>query len=141
MARLVAGPEIGEEVVDLFGVVADVSSAIRIGQGRGGSRVTARGTAQTEIDASGMQRFENSEILRDVESTVMGQHDPSAPHPNPTGAGGDLSDQDLGRRASEAREVVVLSHPEALVAQAVGQLAQGDGFPKGSGRGLASTDR
>ena len=96
-------------------------------EGVGGTAIRARRAAETHVDASRRQRFEDAEDLRHFERRIVRQHDARAADPDALGRGGDGRHHDLGRGADDGRMVVMLRHPEALVAQRLAMLGERHG--------------
>ncbi|MNP29218.1 hypothetical protein D3C76_1222330 [compost metagenome] len=55
---------------------------------------------------------------------MVGQHDPARAHANARGPPRQIADQHRSRRTGDAVHVVVLGHPEAVVAKALDVLRQ-----------------
>ena len=72
---------------------------------------------------------------------VVGQHDPARPDADGRGAAGDVPDDDGGGGAGDAGQVVMLGHPEACVAPALGVPGQVEAVAEGLGRAAALPDR
>jgi hypothetical protein len=96
-------------------------------EGEGGAAIRARRAAEPEVDAAGRQRIEHAEDLGHFERCIVRQHDAGAADPDALGGGGDGRDHDLRRGADDGRMVVVLGHPEALIAQRLAMLGQRHG--------------
>ena len=86
--------------------------------------VGARRAAQAEVDAARIQRRQRAELLGDLQRRVVGQHDAARADADPRGAAGDVADQHRGGGAGDARHVVVLGQPVALVTQRLGWRAR-----------------
>ena len=140
VARLQTAGQEPQQVDHLLRVVADVPWDAGIGEGGGGDLVTAGCPANAQVDASGVQRPQDTEVLRHLQRTVVGEHHATAAHPDGAGAGGDLPDEHLGAGAGEIPEVVVLGDPKPVVAQGLGGHRQLDGLPQGLGCGTAVPD-
>jgi hypothetical protein len=78
------------------------------------------GAPDAEIDPAGVEGFERAELLGDDERRVVRQHHPAGADADGLRASGDMPDEDGGRRASDARYVVMLGEPEAVVAPRFG---------------------
>ena len=88
--------------------------------------VGAGRTAKAEIDPAGEQRFQHLEPLGNDERRVVRQHHPAGANPNSFGDCRDLADHDIGRRARDRRQVVVLGEPVARIAEPVGVFGKID---------------
>ena len=122
--RLVVHP--GDEVAHVGGKMLGPL----VGRGverEGGAPVRARRAAEPEIDAARRQGVEHAEHLGHFERRVVRQHDAGAADPDALGGGGDRGDHDLRRGADDGRMVVVLGDPEAVVAQRLAVLGEGNG--------------
>ena len=89
--------------------------------------VRARRTAEAHVDAAGRQRVEHAEDLGYFERRIVRQHDAGAADADALGGGGNRRHHDLRRGADDGRMVVVLRHPEALVAQRLAVLGERHG--------------
>ncbi len=123
----------GEKLAEALRKVLRLESVSRAAQGGGGHGVGARGAPDAEVDAPRVQGLQNPEGLGDLQRGVVGEHDPAGAHPDPLRHARELSDQDLGRGAGDAREVVVLGQPVALVAELVGEPGKLEGVAKRMG--------
>ena len=97
--------------------------------------VRARGAPEAEVDAVAMQGDERTELLGDHEGGVVGQHDAPRAHPDVCGRRRDRRDENGGGGARDSGHPVVLGHPEAPVAQAVGEHGGLDCLREGVGVG------
>jgi hypothetical protein len=79
--------------------------------------VAARRASDAEVDAAGRQRLEHAELLGDLERRVVRQHDARAADADSRRARRDRRHEDLGARADDGREAVVLAEPEPVVAE------------------------
>ena len=70
---------------------------------------------------SGLQHLET---FGDHQRRVVHQHHAARTHTNVPRRRRDLPDHDLGRGAGDAREVVMLGEPIALVAESIGEPRQ-----------------
>lgn len=93
-------------------------------QGACGGLVGAGCTAQAQVDALRIQRSQRAELFGHMQRGVVGQHDAAGAHTDGLGAAGDMADQYGGGGAGDARHVVVLGQPVALIAPALGVLGQ-----------------
>ena len=116
----------GHQVAHVGGKVFGPLVGRRI-EGKGGAAVGARRAAQPHVDAAGRQGIEHAEHLGHFERRVVRQHDAGAADADALGGGGDGRDHDLGRGADDGRMVVMLGHPEALVAQRLAMLGERHG--------------
>jgi hypothetical protein len=102
-----------------------------------GQLVAARGAADPEINAPGIERLQHAELLGDLERAVMAQHDPARADPQMPGLGRHQRHHDLGRAPGEPGRSVVLGQPVAAKAEAIGMAGQLDGFKERVARGHA----
>jgi hypothetical protein len=72
---------------------------------------------QTEIDPARGNRFQNAELLCDLERRVVWQHHARSPDADPAGGGGNRADQDFGGSSGLAVAVVVLGTPVTMIAK------------------------
>jgi hypothetical protein len=84
--------------------------------------------AEAEIDPARRQGIENAEYLGDLERRIVRQHDPGAADTDTLRGGRDRRDDDFRRRADDGRMIVMLRHPEAVVAQRFAILRQRHGI-------------
>ena len=99
----------------------------RAAQGAGRGLIRARRAAQAQVDAAGMKGVQRAELLGDDQGRVVGQHDAAGADADGLGRRRHRADDDRGRGAGDARHVVVLGQPEALVAEALGVAGQVEG--------------
>ena len=83
----------------------------RAAQGSQRQLVGSRRAAESEIDAAREQALERSELFGDDIRGMIGEHDAARADPDALRPGRDMSNHDRGRRAGDARHVVVLRHP------------------------------
>jgi hypothetical protein len=93
--------------------------------------------ADAQVDATGVQGLEEGELLGHHQRGVVGQHHSPGTDANPLGRRRQVRDEHGWVRARHGRHVVVLGHPEAGVAQAVGGAGELAGRGEGVGRRLA----
>ena len=103
--------------------------------------VGAGRAADAEVDALAVQAAEDAERLGDLERAVVRQHHAAAADADVLGRGRHLGDQDLGRRAREHRDAVVLGDPVARVAEPVGEPREVDRVLERIPAGQALGDR
>ena len=84
---------------------------------------------------------EGAELLGDHQRRVVRQHDAAGAEADRLGVGGDVGDQDRGRRAGDRADVVVLGVPDALVAEALGRPGELDRAGEAVGDRLVRPDR
>ena len=121
--RLVVHP--GDQVAHVGGKMLGPLVGQRV-EREGGAPVRARRAAEPEVDAAGRQGVEHAEHLGHLERRVVRQHDAGAADADALGRGGDRGDQDLRRGADDGVVVVMLGHPEAVVAQRLAVLGERD---------------
>jgi len=86
--------------------------------------IGARGSAQAQVDAPGIERLERAELFGDDQGRVVGQHDPACPDTDCARAPSDIADHHGGRGAGDANHVVVFSEPVAVKAPLLRVLGQ-----------------
>ena len=143
MEGVVGGEVVLEEreQLDRAAGIVGVIAAREPSQRERGREVGAGGAADAEVDAAGEQCAEHSERLRDLERAVVRQHDPARADADRGGGAGHVCDQHLGGGARDARGVVVLGQPVAVVAERLGGRCELDGLRERLRRGLAGADR
>ena len=82
--------------------------------------VGARRAPQPEIDAAREEARQRAELLRDDVRRMVRQHDAAGAHPDGLRPGRDVRDDDRRGGAGDASHVVMLGHPDAPVAPALG---------------------
>ena len=92
----------------------------RSAQGVQRELIGARRAAKAKIDAAGKEPRQRSELLGDDVGRVVREHDASRPDPNGLGAFGDMTEHDRCRGAGDAGHIVMLRHPDALIAPFLG---------------------
>ncbi len=125
-----AAPGERQQLGDLSGELLRVERPHRL---RGG-RVAARGAAQSQIDPPGVQGLESMEGLGDPQRRVVGEHDAAGADADARCGRCHVLDQDLGGRAGDAGEAVMLGQPVARVAEPVREAGQVDRVAEGLGR-------
>ncbi len=98
-----------------------------------GQHVGAGRAAEAKVDAAGMERGERAELLGNDQRRVVGQHDAAGADADGRGAGGDMADDDGGRGAGDARHVVMLGEPVAVVAEPLGMAGEIERVPQAIG--------
>ena len=119
--RAERGP--GVQVAHLHREVLGGVAGVRVERARG-PHVAARRAADAEIDPAGRERLQHAELLGHLERAVVRQHHAGAADADARRARGDRRHQDLGRRADDRRQAMVLAQPEARVAEALAVLGQ-----------------
>ena len=76
--------------------------------------------AEPEIDAAGKEARQRSELLGDHIGRVVRQHDPAGADADRLRRRGKVGEDHRGGGAGDARHVVVLGHPDAAIAPALG---------------------
>ena len=89
-----------------------------------GHLIGAGRAPDAEIDAAGKQRLEHLEPFGHHQRRMVRQHDAARADADALGRGGDLADHDLGRRACDRGQVVMLRHPVAADSRADRQGAR-----------------
>lgn len=102
-------------------------------QGAHRRRVGARGAAEAQVDAAGVELGQGAEGFGDDQGRMVGQHDPPRTDAYAAGSAGDVPDQDGGGRTGDALHVVVFRQPVAREAEGLGVPGRG----QGDGQGLA----
>ena len=115
--------EIAHQFDDVLRETVDAGIEVAAQRPRG-HHVGAGRAAEPEIDAAGMKRRQRAELLGDDQRRVVGQHDAARADANGRGAGRDMGDHHRGRRTRDARHVVMLGEPVAVVAEALGMARQ-----------------
>jgi hypothetical protein len=75
-----------------------------------------------------MQRLQRAELLRDDQRRVVGQHHAARTHPDRAGRRREVGQQHGRRRTGDAGHVVVLGHPEPVVAELLGAPDESGGM-------------
>jgi len=130
--------EIADQLLHVLGkaVLGCHVTAQRAGRGH----VGAGRAAQPQIDPPRIERGKRAELLGNHKRRVVGQHDASCPDPHGPRRGGHMADHHCSRRTRDARHVVMLGQPVAVIAGPLGRTRQIDGRGKGIGGGLALGD-
>ena len=129
------------QFVEAFEEIVLLADALAAPQRIGGGRIGAGRAAQAEIDAARKKRLQHFEALGHHQGRVVGQHHAAGADAHAGGDGGDLSDHDVGRGTGDRRQIVVLGHPIAHIAQAVGEPRQIERIAQRLGAGRAGRDR
>ena len=82
--------------------------------------IGARRAAEPEIDPAGKKPRQCSELLGDDVGRMVRKHDASRADPNGLRSFGDMGKHDRCRGAGDARHIVMLRHPDALIAPCLG---------------------
>ena len=117
--------------------------------GGGASRGTVRrlppagaaGPAEPEVEAAGVQRVDQAELLDRGQGGAVAHLDRTRSDPDRRGRGGGQGQYDGRRGAGDAGVEVVLGEPVPGVAEALGRLRQVDAVPQGLGGGRTRADR
>ena len=104
-------------------------------------RIRAGGATDAQVDATGEERTEHAEELRDLQRRVVGEHDAAGAHADRLRHDADLADHDLGRGARERAGVVMLGEPIARRADGLRVTREVDGVSQGLGRVRAGRNR
>jgi hypothetical protein len=115
----------GLQVADLLRKVLGGEHRIGVERLRG-PHVAARRAADAEVDACRRQRFQDAELLGDLERRIVRQHDAGAADADAPGARRDRGHQDLGRAAHDGGQAVVFAEPEAVVAERFAVFGQAE---------------
>src|SRR5262249_28560919 len=78
-------PEIAEEIADLRGEMLDAERARTVGERARRPLIAPRGAPDAQVDASGVERLQHAEVLRDLEGAVVAQHHPAGTDPDARG--------------------------------------------------------
>ena len=113
-----------EQLLKAFEKIVAFPHVLAAAERVGGHRIGPRCAAQPEIDAAGKQCLQHFEPFGDHERGMVHQHDPARADANPCRCRRDPSDHDLGRGAGDARQIMMLGEPIALVAEPVGKPRQ-----------------
>lgn len=117
------GQEIAHQLDDILRET--VSAGLEVApQGARGVHVGAGSPAETEIDAARKQGGQRAELLGDDQRRMVGQHDAAGADADGFGAAGNMGDDHGCGGAGNARHVVVLGQPVALVAQPLGMAGK-----------------
>ena len=110
-----------EEGLHFENVLREILGGLgRAAQGAQRQLVGARRAAEPEVDAARKQPRQRAELFGDDIGRMVGQHDAAGADPDGLGAGGDMANHDRGRGTGDARHVVMLGHPDAPIAPALG---------------------
>ena len=93
-------------------------------------RKAARRLADAEIDAAGRQRREQIEGLGDLVGAVVLQHHAAGADADLRCLGEQIGDQRFRCGTREVRHIVVLGHPETVIAKLLGSNRQPGGRPQ-----------
>jgi hypothetical protein len=103
--------------------------------------IGARRAAEAEIDAAGEKRFQHLEALGHHQRRMVGQHHATGADADIFRYRGDLPDHQIGRRARDGGEVVMLGEPIPDVAEPIDMARQIDAVAQGrSGFGACGDD-
>ena len=116
---VLVGRGIAEQRLQLLDVGRERVGAREVAAQRAHRRLVGAWRApEPEVDAAGIERVERAELLGDHERRVVGEHHAARAYADRVRALGHEADRHGGRRAGDARHVVVLGQPEAAVARA-----------------------
>src|SRR5690606_10797929 len=82
----------------------------------------ARRAAEADVDPTGMQRFKQAEIFRDLIGAVMRQHDAAGADADVLRMSADMCEQHLRARMRQHRHAVMLGYPKALIPEPFSRL-------------------
>ena len=116
--------EEAQQLVQLSWKIVGAEGLARTPQRQRGERIRARSSAEPEIDAAGMKRFEHAERFGHFQRRMVGQHHAARADADAPGHCGHMADHHLGHGAGDERRVVMLGKPVPRVAQRVGKLRQ-----------------
>ena len=108
-----------EEIVALAAIEP---AAQRIRRGA----IGAGRAAEPEIDPAGKQRLQHLEALGHHQRRVVGQHHAAGADPDVAGHRGDLPDHQIGRRARDRSQIVMLGQPVPDIAELIDMARQID---------------
>src|ERR1700726_4918996 len=106
--------EIPSQLIQKFGKILACSNQ-RAAQGARCCGVAARGAADTQINATGKQRFECAELFGDGKRGVVRQHDAAGTDTNLRSSICNVTNQNGSRGTGDPSNVVMFSQPEAFV--------------------------
>ncbi len=104
-------------------------------------RVGAGRAAEAEVDASRVKRLERAELFGDDQRRMIGQHDAAGAHANPRRAAGHVTDHHGGGGTGDARHVVMLGEPEAVIPEPFGVSREVERVAERCGGVAAEDDR
>ena len=128
------------EVEEIAGEVVGAECVRRAAEGGRRPLIGAGRPAEAEVDATGVERFERRDLLGHDQRGVVGQHDAARADPDAIRAGRQVGHQDRRGRARHRGHVVMLGHPEAVVAERFGLLGDDGCVGKGLGGRAAGDD-
>ena len=135
------GVQEGAELGQLLGEVVFVGCVAVAAESIGLKLAAAGGAADAEVDAVGEHRVERAEDFRNLERSVVREHDAAGAYADVLGGRGGAGDEDLGCGAGEEIHGVVLGVPEAGVAEGVDVLGERKGVRESVGGCEAGGDR
>ena len=118
--HLLARLHVREPMLELEHVLGKAIGVVAAAQRLHGELVGARRAAEPEVDPVGEEPRQRAELLGDDQRRMIGQHDPARAHTDRLRARRDMAEDDRCRRAGDPRHVVMLGHPEAAIAPALG---------------------
>ena len=78
--------------------------------------IAAGRTAESEIDAARVKRFERAELLGNHQRCMIWKHDPAGADPNFFSLTADIGDDDRGGRTGNTGQIMMLGQPITMVA-------------------------
>jgi hypothetical protein len=100
-----------------------------------GELICTGGASDAQVDPSGVEGLERTELLGHHQWRVIGEHDAAGTDPQGGGGVGQVGDEHRWSRARNGRHAVVLGHPEAPVTQLLYGTSQACCLGQGLGGG------
>ena len=117
----------GEQLRELLG---KLRRRLTASQCMGRDLIRSGSTPKTEVNASGMKRLEQAEVLDDLKWRVVWEHDPARTNTDPRGGLGNVPDHERRGRTRHSRCVVVFGEPVAVVAEDIRPPGKVDGVAR-----------
>jgi len=134
------GAEIVQQLDDVVGELVDVAIEVT-SKGLGGDLVGTGSTAESEVDAAGIQCFEGAELFGDNEWSVIGEHDAAGADADLRCGARDMSYQNGSCCGGDTFHGVMFGEPISFVAELFGVLCECYAAAEGiGGRGVAVSD-
>ena len=123
-----------DQISDLFGKAIQSRYVCTVLERARRDLITAGRAADPEIDPSGEERFQNAEILGDLQRAVVLQHHAARADADATRARRHLTDENFRTGAGETGRRVMLGQPVPVIAESVAGLSELERLLKGVGR-------